>query len=147
MQAPDYQTHNETYVPTNGTSLKGYTIATYYELVELFGEPTQGDPAKTQAEWEIEFEDGTMATIYDWKMYGIPVEQIGEWNIGGKDSQAVELVEQVIQAYRKSDAEPKTYIGTASVNVVATNLDDATKQVKDALIQGVYDLEIIKEEE
>ena len=78
----------------NGTSLKGHIVTTYAELVEKFGEPERGGD-KTTVEWALEFEDGTVATIYDWKYYETPMHKT-EWNIGGKNSDAVYRVYEVM---------------------------------------------------
>jgi hypothetical protein len=74
----------------DGTSLQGYVTAYYHELVEVFGEPTDsGD--KVTAEWCLEFEDGTVATIYDWKEYETPMGRY-QWHIGGRNYDAVDRV-------------------------------------------------------
>jgi hypothetical protein len=79
----------------NGTSLQGKIVTTYARLVEMFGEPdfTNGD--KVTAEWCLEFEDGTVATIYDWKYGETPMGE-AVWNIGGKNSEAVYRVYEVM---------------------------------------------------
>lgn len=76
-----------------GTSLQGYVEApTKFEtLVSVFGEP-EGGSDKTLAEWVVRFEDGTIATIYDWKNYGMRREDITSWHIGGHSKRAVTLV-------------------------------------------------------
>ncbi len=74
----------------NNTSFKGEVVTTYDRLVELFGEPGRGGD-KTQVEWEIEFEDGTIATIYDWKET-IPPKDVTDWHIGGMNELASTLV-------------------------------------------------------
>lgn len=80
----------------NGTSLQGYLQAYYHQLVEVFGEPTDsGD--KTTAEWCLEFEDGTVATIYDWKEYETPMG-LYQWHIGGRSQKAVD---RVTRAFRQ----------------------------------------------
>ena len=71
----------------SGTSLQGHITTTYAELVEKFGEPNPGGD-KTTVEWALDFEDGTTATIYDWKYGETPMHK-AEWNIGGKNSDAV----------------------------------------------------------
>ena len=56
---------------TDGTSLKGYTKATYKQLVAALGEPTFSDASaddKTQVEWVVKFRNNYF-TIYDWKTY------------------------------------------------------------------------------
>ena len=91
-----YTTQN---VDINMTSLQGYITADYDTLEKLFGTPTEGDGYKIDAEWSIEFKDGTVATIYNWKdgknycgAEGIPVNDIKNWHIGGKTHRAVNLI-------------------------------------------------------
>jgi len=78
----------------NMTCLQGYITATYAELVERFGEPESGGD-KTTAEWALDFEDGTVATIYDWKEYETPLGTY-RWHIGGHSYEAVERVYEVM---------------------------------------------------
>jgi hypothetical protein len=82
----------------NGTSLQGHITTTYAELVEKFGEPNCFGGDKITVEWALEFGDGTVATIYDWKYGETPMHKT-EWNIGGKNIDAVfrvyEFMEQV----------------------------------------------------
>jgi hypothetical protein len=66
----------------NGTSLKGYITTTYADLCRTFGAPSIFVGDKTNAEWFIEFEDGSVATVYDWKLDHIPLEPY-RWHIGG----------------------------------------------------------------
>ena len=74
----------------NGTCLQGYMQAYYHQLVEVFGEP-EGGGDKTTVEWCLAFEDGTVATIYDWKEYETPTG-LYHWHIGGKNNLAVARV-------------------------------------------------------
>ena len=32
----------------------------------------------------VQFEDGVVATVYDYKVQDKPVEEVTEWNVGGK---------------------------------------------------------------
>jgi len=88
----EYKTHNDTKIKVDGTYMHGRIYADYPDLVEKFGPPIiHGDGDKTDAEWALEFEDGTVATVYNWKnginycgADGKPVEHITEWNVGGK---------------------------------------------------------------
>lgn len=91
----------------NGTSLKGYIEADYKELVAVFGDHGNGDGYKVDAEWMIEFADGTVATIYNWKNGnnycgedGLPVECITHWHIGGHTERAEQLVNDVVVDFR-----------------------------------------------
>jgi hypothetical protein len=71
----------------NGTSLRGYIRTTYQNLVEVLGEPTLGPysnegDGKVSCEWGIEFDDGTIVTVYDWKTGDTPMLDYS-WHIGG----------------------------------------------------------------
>jgi hypothetical protein len=85
----------------SGTSLKGYVTSTLAELIETFGEPeyfAEGD--KVTVEWSILFDNGTVATIYDWKRYemGRPaLTEVFQYNIGGHDHEAVTLVKKALR--------------------------------------------------
>ena len=84
----------------SGTSLRGTITIGYLDLVKVFGPPhSNGDGYKVDAEWDLRFSDGTIATIYNWKDgknycgdEGECVENIRDWHIGGKDYRAVEYV-------------------------------------------------------
>jgi len=88
---PKIRKINDPEIPVNGTCFQGELTATYDQLVEKFGEPGDSfDSYKTDAEWIIEFEEGSVATIYNWKNgknycgdNGLEVYQITEWHIGG----------------------------------------------------------------
>ena len=81
---------------TSGTFLQGYIHTTKAELTKTFGEPTSfGEGDKVTIEWGIRFSDGTVATVYDWKRERSPLDnEEMNFNIGGFDSRAVELVEK-----------------------------------------------------
>lgn len=74
-----------------GTCLLGEIDLSYDEIVALLGEPTSGgDGYKVDAEWNLEFEDGTIATLYNYKsgpnynQDGSDVRDIRDWHIGGR---------------------------------------------------------------
>ena len=75
----------------SGTCLQGYIRAYYHQLVEVFGEPDLTNGDKVTAEWCLDFEDGTVATIYDWKEYETPMG-LYQWHIGGNSQEAVDRV-------------------------------------------------------
>lgn len=93
-----------------GTSLQGYLRVPFSRVVEVFGEPGKGDDYKVAFEWRIEFEDGTVATIYDWKstsLYddksapspeALRASEFSDWHIGGNSKRAVELVKTTVGA-------------------------------------------------
>lgn len=93
-------THNQDdLINTNMTHLQGCITATYAQLVGTFGEPLpegKFDDYKSDAEWLVQFDDGTVATIYNWKNginycgseEGTPTQDITDWHIGGKSEKA-----------------------------------------------------------
>ena len=86
----------------NFSSLKGEFTITFAELVEIFGKPKYGPNAdldKTTCEWALEFEDGTRASIYDYKTPFTPMGEY-EWHIGGFDTLAYTHVVDTIQLHR-----------------------------------------------
>lgn len=98
-----FTTHNDAVIETSGTFLQGYIIANYADLVEAFGQPHNPEDYKTDAEWDICFEDGTRATVYNWKngknycgKDGLAVEDIEDWNVGGFNKDAIERVMEVV---------------------------------------------------
>ena len=98
-------TRNATYTvaddfsAANMTSLQGYITTDYATLVATFGEGLGGGDKTTQ-EWIIVGEDGTVETVYDWKEYETPMGQY-QWHIGGKNKQAIQLVQDALKGYAK----------------------------------------------
>ena len=75
---------------------------TYSKLFEKFGEPFD-DGYKTDAEWKIEFSDGKVAAIYNWKngknyngSEGLDIDDITVWHIGGFDNSVVERIQKIL---------------------------------------------------
>jgi len=99
----------------SGTSNQGDINVTYTKLVRTFGEPTiKAGPedigAKEAVEWHIQFPDGTLATIYDYKESPLyeaeePISQAKlttylrrnrDWSIGGSSKHAATLVRKAL---------------------------------------------------
>jgi hypothetical protein len=78
-------------IKAHGTSLQGYITTTYDKLVETFGAPNGGSGGKINCEWILKFPDGTIATIYDWKLPQTP-KNLYNWHIGGHNKKAVSAV-------------------------------------------------------
>lgn len=112
----NFKTHNDTgpreKVYAVGTCLQGYVDIDYDELVEYFGEPLGGDGYKIDAVWLIVFEDGTPATIYNYKdgpnylgedagqwtdSWANIKDKNREWHIGGTSQKAVQLVLEALE--------------------------------------------------
>ena len=85
---------------SDGTSLQGYVTTTLDTLIGTFGEPERfGAEDKVTVEFTILFDNGTVATIYDWKRYedGTPsLDEVYEYHVGGHNLEAVALVKQAL---------------------------------------------------
>lgn len=89
----------------NGSAYQGDIEITYDEIVAVIGNPCHdGDGYKLDAEWVLEFEDGTIATIYNWKDgknylgdMGFTVKEICNWHIGGFNQDAVDRVHDLFK--------------------------------------------------
>lgn len=102
MKFQTQSSENATFV---GGSLVGYIEATRKELEEVFGKPTYDTPSsdgKTLTEWVVTFEDGTTATIYDYKRYEegkVGLHETYDWHIGGQSEKSVELVKETMSEH------------------------------------------------
>ena len=47
-------------IDVNGSSLQGFVFTDYQHLIDKLGEPVISDGDKTDAEWVIKFDDGTV---------------------------------------------------------------------------------------
>jgi hypothetical protein len=111
-----YVTHNEQDdIWVEGSHLQGYIKAKYTELVALFGKPTDGDGYKVDAEWNVKFDDGIVASIYNYKdgpnycgPDGVPVHKITDWHIGGTTKRAVDQVQIALDLHREGAAKQKS---------------------------------------
>lgn len=86
-----------------GTSLMGCIDTTYSRLVSVFGDPHLVNGDKTNAEWILMFNDGTIATIYDWKEPTVPLgchncHNCHNWHIGGLSQNPVQRVTDVLRS-------------------------------------------------
>lgn len=99
-----FQTHNETEVNIFKTCWTLSTIqATRTALCKAFGAPidTSGAGDKVNFEWNIQFEDGRVATIYDWKEDPVADDAPVTWHIGANpDENPKEIVGLVHDVYR-----------------------------------------------
>ena len=96
MNATKTRTINSNSTSINGTQYLGYVSITYDELVQVLGQPKGGSSdKKTTCEWHVEFEDGSVATVYDWKV-GYTPKDLHNWHIGGRPGVALDRLEEVL---------------------------------------------------
>lgn len=99
----DFITHNDEKIDAMDTSYKGCLDVSFSTLVDIFGPPSIADEFKVDAQWLIKFEDGLVATIYNWKngrnyrqQSGLDVEDIKDWNVGGKKEEVVDRINSIL---------------------------------------------------
>lgn len=94
---------------TNGTHLQGNVTATKRDLKSLLGKPLFESfyaDDKVLTEWIIEFADGKVATIYDWKLEEpLALDDNYEWHVGGHDKVVVARVNDMIQGEQEYEIE------------------------------------------
>lgn len=80
----------------------GTLNATYKDLVKAFGKPKAGDGYKTEAEWDVELDEGFFVQIYNYKnsqsynSKSPTIKQVREWSVNGTDSDAIEWVKGML---------------------------------------------------
>ena len=83
----------------NMTSYQGELVTDYRTLVQVFGPPDFGPDErgdKTTCEWCLEWDDGMITTIYDYKTKATPRFPYA-WHIGGHDDRAVARIRDYFQ--------------------------------------------------
>lgn len=88
----------------NGSHLQGYIDISFDELIERLGEPHDENGDKVQAEWALKFEDGTIATIYDYKEFR-RVENVTHWHIGGHSRDAVTAIRSLFPNHKVTESK------------------------------------------
>ena len=108
-------------INTNGTSLRGHFQMPYAKLVKFIGEPNaMSDGYKTDVEWAFK-RDGLVATIYNWKngpnYTGCGnIEDIDEWNIGGHDYLAIQVVMNLLSSGQNWHRDYENLISVTGAN-------------------------------
>ena len=79
-----------------GTSAQGHIHIGFDDLVDLIGPPhhlfenePNMPPNKVRCEWDLVI-DGEPVAIYDWCKYDEEIEDVQQWNIGGRSVKAVQ---------------------------------------------------------
>lgn len=95
-----YITHNQDdLIDVNGTHLLDTIELPYSKIEAILGKPLTGDFDKVQAEWVIKFNDGEIATIYDWKERQ-PYWGVTDWHIGGHNHIAANRVIKLLKGIK-----------------------------------------------
>ena len=73
---------------------------TYFQIMDKFGPPSSEQPSgdnKVQVEWDIQFDNGVRASIYDYKQYELEPEDVTYWSVGGNSPDSAAEVYKVMQ--------------------------------------------------
>lgn len=89
---------------TFGSSYKGEIQYNFWHLVNKLGSPVIGSgDNKITACWNLLFNDGTVATIYNYKdgvnynkSNGVALDNITNWHVGGHSDKALTLVKELL---------------------------------------------------
>ena len=91
-----YKTHNQDdLINVTGTYMLTTINLPFDRVARVLGDPIRFKPEdddKIRVEWDIKFEDGAVATIYDWKEYNRKPEEVTNWHIGGNSFDVVQRV-------------------------------------------------------
>lgn len=122
MNAIKFKTGNYTHINVAGTFFQGEIDESYSKLVTIFGEPIDGDGYETDAKWLIEFPDGVVATICNYKdgvsykgVHGIQKKKLRDWHIGGKDKEVVKRVQAILDNYSEETVANTHYLDDKTV--------------------------------
>ena len=73
----------------SGTYFIDGLVASYDQLVDIFGVPHgPSQDGKTRFNWVLEFDDGVVATIYDYKDPPFDNDERMYWHVGGHNGLA-----------------------------------------------------------
>jgi hypothetical protein len=101
----NFQTHNDIEICADNCSLMGTMQAQRRHLEAVFGPPLPIWSDRVTTEWVIRFEDGKIATIYDWKRQIPPgAQEVYNWRIGGRDILTVTRVHEAFRRVRQAAA-------------------------------------------
>ena len=112
----------------DGTSFHGATFsATLADLQVILGAPNGGGDHhdKVQNEWELELEDGTVFSVYDWKEYRRYTDkETLEWHIGGMNLKDTFVAQDtLVEALATMDTKPNLFQSVKSF-INSKNLGD-----------------------
>jgi len=96
-----YKTHNQDdLINVTGTHLLTTINLPFHKIAATLGDPIRFKPEdddKIRVEWDIKFQDGEVATIYDWKEYKRAPEDVTDWHIGGRSFEVVQRVYDILK--------------------------------------------------
>ena len=129
----------------DGTSFHGATFsATLADLQVILGAPNYGGDHhdKVQNEWELELEDGTVFSVYDWKEYRRYTDkETIEWHIGGMNLKDTFVAQDtLVEALATMETKPNLFQSVKSF-INSKNVGDTfTTKEFHAAMDGIEQL-------
>lgn len=127
----------------DGAFYVGDITTTYAELVKLLGEPDDGDGEKYQVEWRLALPDGTVFTIYDWKIC-MPIGLNTEWHIGARSENDLPAIKRALKkAFKAQTYEVRIVMEEEiadPVDYIRETFEDVNVQVQEISDNGVKQL-------
>ena len=129
----------------DGTSFHGATFsATLADLQVILGVPNGGGDHhdKVQNEWELELEDGTVFSVYDWKEYRRYTDkETIEWHIGGMNLKDTFVAQDtLVEALATMETKPNLFQSVKSF-INSKNVGDTfTTKEFHAAMDGIEQL-------
>ena len=129
----------------DGTSFHGATFnATLADLQVILGAPNSGGDHhdKVQNEWELELEDGTVFSVYDWKEYRRYTDkETIEWHIGGMNLKDTFVAQDtLVEALATMETKPNLFQSVKSF-INSKNVGDTfTTKEFHAAMDGIEQL-------
>ena len=129
----------------DGTSFHGATFsATLADLQVILGAPNGGGDHhdKVQNEWELELEDGTVFSVYDWKEYRRYTDkETIEWHIGGMNLKDTFVAQDtLVEALATMETKPNLFQSVKSF-INSKNVGDTfTTKEFHAAMDGIEQL-------
>ena len=126
----------------DGTSFHGATFsATLADLQVILGAPNGGGDHhdKVQNEWELELEDGTVFSVYDWKEYRRYTDkETIEWHIGGMNLKDTFVAQDtLVEALATMETKPNLFQSVKSFNNSKNVGDTFTTKEFHAAMNGI----------
>jgi len=135
----------KSYKDMNGTSFHGATIsASLADLMDILG-ATHGIGEvndKVQNSWDLELEDGTIFTVYDWKEYRRYTDkETIEWHIGGRSQKDTFVAQDaLVEALATMNVKPNLFQSVKSF-INSKNVGDTfTTKEFHAAMEGIEQL-------
>jgi len=89
------KTHNTNYIDIVGTNKIGTVVTNIDNIINLFGEPLEGNMHEVRCEWHISIND-EIVTIYDWCESDKNLDDVKYWSVGATNRKMLYLINELL---------------------------------------------------